>query len=171
MPGNENFNGKVQMRQMSWAAVTVAMLALPVVAAASASAAVDNVNLMQIYTGIGGCEGTGNTCTILVSTSGADALTPVTVTLSGQNVGTFTPQAGAKPGTGIIEQVYHSKLPEGVYSLTATQGSSTKSMTVQNCGSQPTGSSTASAQCTGNSILGTLLMPLAILTGSGKTQL
>ncbi|WP_330179661.1 hypothetical protein OHB26_24860 [Nocardia sp. NBC_01503] len=156
---------------MSWAAVTVAMLAIPVAAAASASAAVDNVNLTQIYTGIGGCEGVGNTCTILVLTSGADALAPVTVTLAGQNVGTFTPQAGSKPGTGTIQYVYRSKLPEGVYNLTATQGSSTKSMTMQNCGNQPTGSSSASAQCTGNDILGALLMPLAILSGSGHTQL
>ncbi|MFE3726403.1 hypothetical protein [Nocardia sp. NPDC059154] len=159
------------MRQMSWAAVTVAMLAIPVVAAASASATVDNVNLTQVDTGIGGCEGAGNTCTILVTTSGADALAPVTVTLDGQNVGTFTPQAGSTAGTGIIQYVYRSKLPEGVYSLTATQGSSTKSMTVQNCGSQPTGSSSASAQCTGNDILGALMVPLIILTGSGHTQL
>ncbi|MEU1430828.1 hypothetical protein ABZ412_27490 [Nocardia sp. NPDC005746] len=149
----------------------MATLAAPVIAAASASAAVDGVNLTQIYTGIGGCEGAGNTCTIFVSTSGADALAPVTVTLDGQNVGTFTPQAGSKAGTGTIEYVYRSKLPEGVYSLTATQGSSTKSMTVQNCGSQPTGSSSASAQCTANDILGVLMMPLIILTGSGHTQL
>ncbi|WP_405490869.1 hypothetical protein [Nocardia sp. NBC_00511] len=147
------------------------MLAIPVVAAASASATVDNVNLMQIETGIGGCEGAGNTCTIYVATSGADALTPVTVTLNGQNVGTFTPQAGSTAGTGTIQTVYRSKLPEGIYNLTATQGSSTKSMLVQNCGSQPTGSSTASAQCTGNNILGTLLMPLIIIAGSGHTQL
>lgn len=159
------------MRQMNWAAATVAMLAIPVVAAASASAAVDNVNLTQIATGIGGCEGAGNTCTIWVATSGADALAPVTVTLNGQNVGTFTPEVGPKAGTGSIQYVYRSKLPEGVYSLTATQGASTKSMMVQNCGSQPTGSSSASAQCTGNTILGTLMMPLLILSGSGNTQL
>ncbi|MGW4352249.1 hypothetical protein ACWELJ_09190 [Nocardia sp. NPDC004582] len=159
------------MRQMSWAAATVAMLAIPVVAAASASAAVDHVNLTQIYDGLGGCEAATSTCTISVATSGADALTPVTITLNGQNLGTFTPQAGSTTGTGIIQYVYRSKLPEGVYSLTATQGSSTKSMTVQNCGSQPTGSSSASAQCTANDILGMLMMPLIILTGSGHTQL
>lgn len=159
------------MRQMSWAAVAAAALAVPVVAAASASGAVDTVNLTQIDTGIGGCEGAGNTCTILVSTSGADALAPVTITLDGQNIGTFTPQAGATAGTGSIQYVYRAKLPEGIYSLTATQGSSSKSMLVQNCGSQPTGSSTASAQCTGNEILGTLLLPLIIISGSGHTQL
>ncbi|WP_157514307.1 hypothetical protein [Nocardia concava] len=159
------------MRQLSWAAVTAAMLAMPLATAASASGAVDGVNLTQIDTGIGGCEGAGNTCTIWVGTSGADALAPVTVTLAGQNVGTFTPQPGSKAGTGAIQYVYRSKLPEGVYSLTATQGSSTKSMLIQNCGSQPTGSSTASAQCTANDILGALLMPLIIITGSGHTQL
>ncbi|MFB7716762.1 hypothetical protein [Nocardia sp. NPDC056100] len=147
------------------------MLTIPVAAAASASAAVDSVNMMQVLTGAGWCEGTGNTCTILVSTSGADALTPVTITLAGQNVGTFTPQAGSTPGTGSIQYIYRSKLPEGIYNLTATQGSSSKSMTMQNCVNQPTGSSTASAQCTGNSILGVLLMPLIILGGSGHTQL
>ncbi|MGX1806119.1 hypothetical protein ACWIGI_10435 [Nocardia sp. NPDC055321] len=156
---------------MSWAAATVAMLAIPVATAATASAAVDNVNLVQIYTGAGDCEGSGNTCTIFVSTSGADALAPVTITLNGQQVGTFTPQAGSEAGTGLVEHIHRTKLPEGIYSLTATQGSSSKSTTVQNCGRQPTGSSTASAQCTGNSALGALLMPLFILSGSGKAQL
>ncbi|RMI29637.1 hypothetical protein EBN03_24835 [Nocardia stercoris] len=138
-------------------------VALQGVAAATASA-----TETAIYPGCVAFQ-TGQPCYTYVVTTGADALSPVTVTVNGVTKGTATPQAMSGGPAAVVEW---SAPGPGVYQITATQGTSTLSQTLYLCPlpiiNGPEGMSSGCMQDAGSAqspsilgLVGSLLFPLS----------
>ncbi|WP_433567018.1 hypothetical protein ACQP1O_18635 [Nocardia sp. CA-151230] len=103
-------------------------LALPLLLAPSAGATIDSFAV--------GCGTPSVPCQVSITTSGADRLSPVTLSVNGTVVGQGTPYTSSD-GLNGFAQITWTPPAVGAYTVTVTQGTSTRSVKVGICPPNP----------------------------------
>ncbi|MGV9411508.1 hypothetical protein ACWDOP_16455 [Nocardia sp. NPDC003693] len=105
-------------------------VALPVALAPAAHATVESFGVS--------CSKPAVPCEVSITTSGADRLSPVTVAVNGTIIGQDTP-FGSSDGLYGFAEVAWTPPAVGAYTITVTQGSSTRSVKLAICPPNPAG--------------------------------
>ncbi|MFE6861870.1 hypothetical protein [Nocardia sp. NPDC057668] len=103
-------------------------LALPALLAPAAHATVDSFGV--------GCATPSVPCQVSVTTSGADRLSPVTLSINGTTIGQGTP-FGSSDGLNGFVDITWTPPAVGAYTVTVSQGSSSRSVKVSICPPNP----------------------------------
>ncbi|MFF0633788.1 hypothetical protein ACFYTS_14940 [Nocardia sp. NPDC004151] len=103
-------------------------LALPLLLTPTAHAAIDNFGV--------DCGTPAVPCHVSITTKGADRLSPVTLTVNGTVIGQDTPYTSAD-GLNGFAQITWTPPAVGAYTLTVTQGVSSRSVNVSICPKNP----------------------------------
>ncbi|WP_327141048.1 hypothetical protein [Nocardia sp. NBC_01327] len=103
-------------------------LALSLLLAPAAHATIDSFAV--------GCGTPLVPCQVSITTSGADRLSPVTLSVNGTTIGQGTP-SGSSDGLNGFAEVTWTPPAVGAYTVTVTQGTSTRSVKVSICPPNP----------------------------------